>query len=241
MMHRKFLMFAGVIIAVAIGLLVHRYGDSVSVPAWRNLVAKETIQDATDSLEQKVGAEVRSRVAKAGLQYPPERLVIVGLKEERFLEVWASPGRGVWHPIADYPVLAASGELGPKLRDGDRQVPEGIYEVVSRKPRGARHFELELSYPNEFDQARAAEVGRTDVGGEIFIHGEGVSTGSLAVGDDAIEELFVLVGDVGLENVRVILAPRDLRRKIAPHSELPWVTGLYAQIADAMKVLRARE
>ncbi len=234
-------MFAGVIIAVAIGLLVHRYGDSVSVPAWRDLVSRETIEDASASLEQKVGAQVRSRVAKAGLQYPPQRLVIVGLKEERFLEVWASPGRDIWLPIADYPVLAASGELGPKLRDGDRQVPEGIYEVVSRKPRGAHDFELELSYPNEFDQARAAETGRTDLGGEIFIHGGDVSTGSLAVGDDAIEELFLLVGDVGLANVRVIIAPRDLRRKVAPRSELPWVTGLYAQIADAMKTLRVRE
>ncbi len=240
-MHRKLLMFCGIILAVSAFLIVQRFGRSVWVPVSHRILGKETVEATSASLEEKVGAKVRSRVARAKLPYPPDRLIIVGLKEERVLEVWGTSGGDVWQPIAGFPVLAASGKLGPKLREGDRQVPEGIYDVVSRNPNSAYHLSLELSYPNEFDERRAADEGRSDLGGDIFIHGSDRSAGCLAVGDDAIEELFLLVGDVGLEDVRVIIAPRDLRSKIAPPNERPWVTGLYAQIADAMQRLQLRD
>ncbi|HSD27762.1 MAG TPA: hypothetical protein VLL75_10705, partial [Vicinamibacteria bacterium] len=61
-------------------------------------------------------------------------MTIVGLKEEKALEVWGTPGSG-WTLMRTYEVLAASGGAGPKLREGDLQVPEGVYRLVGFNPR----------------------------------------------------------------------------------------------------------
>ncbi len=119
--------------------------------------------------------------------------------------------------ICEYPLLAASGRLGPKLREGDRQVPEGIYRVRELNPNSRFHLSLWLSYPNDFDLAHALEEGRHQPGGEIMIHGGDVSSGCLAVGDEAAEDLFVLAALTGIDNVTVILAPVDFRRRPLPN------------------------
>ncbi|NJN46820.1 MAG: L,D-transpeptidase family protein [Candidatus Competibacteraceae bacterium] len=95
-----------------------------------------------------------------------------------------------WQPIKHYPVLAASGTLGPKLCEGDRQVPEGIYRIKSLNPNSAYHLSLELDYPNAFDLRQAERDGRNNPGSAICIHGKAVSVGCLAMGDTAIEELY---------------------------------------------------
>ena len=79
--------------------------------------------------------------------------------------------------------------LGPKLREGDRQVPEGVYTIANMNPNSISHLSLALSYPNDFDRARAAEDGRADntLGGSIMIHGGSGSIGCMAVGDEAAE------------------------------------------------------
>jgi murein L,D-transpeptidase YafK len=89
-----------------------------------------------------------------------------------------------------------------------------------------------LNYPNTFDAEHARLDGRTELGGDIFIHGKDVSIGCLAMGDEAIEELFVLVNRIGIQNVTVIIAPRDFRKHIAEsRHDLPsWVSGLYTVI-----------
>ena len=58
--------------------------------------------------------------------------------------------------ICVYPVLGASGVLGPKLKEGDRQVPEGVYRVPELNPNSDFHLSLRLDYPNEFDRAQGA-------------------------------------------------------------------------------------
>ena len=131
-------------------------------------------------------------------------------KNERRVAVWARSGTS-WRFIRNYPILAASGHAGPKLRQGDLQVPEGVYRIEHLNPNSSYHLSMKVSYPNAFDRRMAARDGRTRLGGDIFIHGKDVSIGCVALGDRAIEELFTLVAETGHAKVKVIIAPNDLR------------------------------
>lgn len=183
------------------------------------------------------GEAVKSRLAPAcqaqGVAYPPRSFTLIGLKAEKRLELWAPDASGHLRLIKAYPILAASGGAGPKLREGDQQVPEGIYAIESLNPNSRFHLALRVDYPNADDRRRAQADGRTQLGGDIMIHGGNASIGCLAMGDPAAEELFVLAALTGHQNVRVILSPRDFRR--TGHVDLPagqpaWVPALHAQI-----------
>ena len=142
--------------------------------------------------------------------------------------------------IRDYSIQAASGVSGPKLRQGDRQVPEGVYRIAGLNPNSHYHLSMKLNYPNEFDLYHADQEGRFDPGGDIFIHGKAVSIGCLAMGDEAIEELFVLAAQVGKENVKVVIAPRDPRTlPLDTDTEgMPeWAGELYDQISSELQAL----
>jgi murein L,D-transpeptidase YafK len=139
--------------------------------------------------------------------------------------------------IRSYPIQAASGTLGPKLRQGDYQVPEGLYNVESFNPNSRFHLALRVGYPNREDRRRAVVDGRTTLGGDIMIHGGDASIGCLAMGDPAIEELFVLTADVGRARTRIILAPQDLRVRPAvllPTGTPAWTDELYAELRRAL-------
>lgn len=178
---------------------------------------------------------------RAGVDYPPRELTLLGLKAERRLEVWAPDRRGTNHLIRSYDIQAASGSRGPKLREGDRQVPEGVYRLVMMNPNSDYHLSIKLDYPNSFDRFQAAMDGRNHLGGDIFIHGKAVSAGCLAMGDLPIEELFVLVGHVGKERVKVVIAPHDPRqRPLMPFTDgMPeWVPDLYRTISFEVNQLQ---
>ncbi|RYF37241.1 MAG: hypothetical protein EOO38_26635, partial [Cytophagaceae bacterium] len=129
------------------------------------------------------------------VQYPPRQVVLVFLKSEKTLSLFAAGAAGQPKAVKTYPVLAASGKPGPKLRDGDRQVPEGIYRIESLNPNSAYHLSLRLNYPNEDDLRYARLDRRTNLGGDIMIHGKRASIGCLAIGDESIEEIFTLAAD----------------------------------------------
>jgi murein L,D-transpeptidase YafK len=134
-------------------------------------------------------------------------------------------------------VLAASGRAGPKLRQGDKQVPEGIYRISYLNPNSAYHVSMRVNYPNRFDRRMAKKDRRQKLGGDIMIHGKKSSAGCLAMGDEAAEELFVLAAQTGNRKVKVIIAPSDMRKKGLPKQltgQPAWVPQLYMQIASAM-------
>jgi murein L,D-transpeptidase YafK len=119
------------------------------------------------------------------------------------------------------------------LREGDRQVPEGIYPIELLNPNSRFHLSLRIGYPNPFDRAKAKDEGRQRLGGDIMIHGNSVSIGCLAMGDPAAEDLFVLAADTGIKHITVILSPVDFRTGAAlPDTEkLPaWTKPLYQEI-----------
>lgn len=196
----------------------------------------KSVEDRVQEFGQIVGDRLMRQFKAAGVEYPPTRLTFIGIKQDRVLEVRAVVRDEESRLICRYPILAASGGLGPKLREGDRQVPEGIYRVRELNPNSVFHLSIWLDYPNEFDWARAGEEGRVEPGSEIMIHGGEQSAGCLAVGDGAAEDLFVLAARVGIENVTVILTPVDFRRQsFAPLDGTPrWTAELYDRIAEEL-------
>ena len=106
-------------------------------------------------------------------------------KEESVLEVWEM-GDHRYELLESIPVLGWSGELGPKLTEGDHQAPEGFYEVGSDalNPDSTYHRAFNLGFPNEFDRS----LGRT--GSFLMVHGGAESVGCYAIGDEPIERLY---------------------------------------------------
>lgn len=157
------------------------------------------------------------------------RLHILVFKNEQVVEVHA-PG---WTNPRRYEMTGFSGSLGPKLEEGDRQIPEGIYGIEYLNPNSRFHLSLKVSYPNEFDKVHAAADGRVNLGGDIMIHGGNATIGCIPIGDDAIEELFYIAATVGCKNITVVIAPYDMRKgRVAnlEKSPVPWYGTLCDKI-----------
>ena len=186
----------------------------------------------------KVDAKLRPAFDEAGIHYPPSDISLLAFKNEGVMELWARDENTKWTYVKTYPLTAKSGALGPKLKEGDRQIPEGVYKIINFNPYSSFYLSLMLNYPNEYDQRQASREGRTNLGSDIFIHGRKTSAGCLAVGDEGIEELFVLVRRVGMDNAQVVIAPTDLRR-FSPGfqyvSQPRWVPRLYGNISNVLE------
>jgi len=200
----------------------------------RLTAAEQTRRDALTRL--------KPFLAKAGFHHVPTSLALLAFKQEKRLELWAQRG-SAWLPVKSYPILAASGKAGPKLRGGDKQVPEGIYQIAFLNPNSSFHLALKLNYPNAFDQQKAASDKRDlkTLGGEICIHGWEVSVGCIAVGNIAIEELYFMAERIGAENVKIVIAPNDLRRSPPiTRTPLPWLNELHGTLQRELQAFTIR-
>jgi len=188
------------------------------------------------------GSNVRKRLQndfhRIGCLYPPKKMLLIGFKDERVLEVWVASSIDTnYKLLRKYPVLGASGHLGPMLNEGDGQVPEGFYRVDWLNPNSNFHLSLHITYPNELDKVEAENEGRKNLGGDIMIHGGGASIGCLAMGDKTIEDLFILAVETGLENIDIIISPVDFRiRKLPPDMAVQkeWLLHLYDSIKSKL-------
>ena len=182
--------------------------------------------------------ELKKYFQQAHVSYPPRQVAMLAFKKEQKIELWAKDQYNKWKHIHNYPLTASSGRLGPKLRENDRQIPEGIYRLTTFNPYSSMHLSMQINYPNQFDRLRAHQDGRVRLGGDIFLHGKNLSVGCLAIGDYAIDQLFLLVRRVGLANTKVIIAPNDLRRGTPATSKFAqpkWIDDLYRQIAMELR------
>ena len=178
------------------------------------------------------------RFTAAGAAFPPTEIALLAFKDTGLMQVYARSAPGAWTYVCAYPVLAASGVLGPKLREGDEQVPEGIYQVTLLNPNSRFHVSLRLNYPNAFDQRMALRDGRTRLGGDIMIHGKAVSAGCLAMGDTAAEDLFALAAMVMPGRMRVVISPTDFRQGawLMPVAGSPaWTLDLYELLENELR------
>jgi len=145
-------------------------------------------------------------------------------KEEKLLELFVlNRTHRRYELFRSYPVAASSGSLGPKLAQGDGQVPEGFYQVEpgAMKPDSRFHLAFNLGYPNAYDRFHH----RT--GSAIMVHGNQVSIGCLAMTDPKIEEIYTLCAAAlcgGQRSFKVQVLPfRMSAARMAQAGGQPWV------------------
>lgn len=163
-----------------------------------NQLASETLTTQTAGRALPSSARSRAAVARARKVLRPllaaknlrlgQPIYIRIFKESRELELWMKGSRG-WTLFKTYPVCRYSGSLGPKLKEGDGQAPEGFYRVAARQlnPNSSYHLSFNLGFPNRWDRGK----GRT--GSFLMVHGDCVSIGCYAMTDAGIEEIWTLV------------------------------------------------
>jgi len=154
---------------------LRRMGQSCRVEEYgmrENIFLNDSLDKRLKTLSAKKGDPVFIRI----------------FKEEAILEVWIDTGNEYEH-LKDYIICASSGYLGPKLKEGDRQAPEGFYKVRKKQlnPNSKYHLSFNLGYPNAYDRVH----GRT--GSFLMVHGNCVSIGCYAMTDEKIEEIYALV------------------------------------------------
>ena len=139
------------------------------------------------------------------------RIYIRAFKMESEMEVWASLGESIkYQRVAVFPIAAWSGHLGPKRLEGDKQVPEGMYKVEKYNPNSEFHLSMGIDYPNQSDKVRSDPV---KPGSAIFIHGNAVSAGCLAMTDPVIDVLYKLCHDCDHpDEVKVHIFPFRMTR-----------------------------
>ncbi|MGH7503673.1 MAG: L,D-transpeptidase family protein [Longimicrobiales bacterium] len=175
----------------------HRVSSTAAVTARSKLLvaessfAQEQLQySRVRKAQRSAGPKILRLFTEKGIRYPAAEVYLRAFKQERALEVWVRPANETRFQLLNtYAICAASGELGPKRRQGDAQVPEGFYTIDRFNPFSSYHLSMRVNYPNQRD--RIVNRGRR-MGGDIYIHGSCKSIGCLAVTDGGIEEIYWL-------------------------------------------------
>jgi murein L,D-transpeptidase YafK len=137
---------------------------------------------------------VRKQFEAKKLIWPPQSMYIRSFKYDRILEVWVKGNAKETYKIfKTYKVCMQSGTMGPKRMQGDYQVPEGFYHINEFNPNSNYHLALGLNYPNASDRILSDSL---HPGNAIYIHGNCVSTGCIAITDVPIEELYIIATHV---------------------------------------------
>jgi len=229
-MSKKLFLTSLLVVSAGVIVAMFFYGRSTWSPVYQKIIGKQTMEDVVATYGEPARSRLMPFFKVAGVSYPPTNITLLAIKDIAKLEIWTESPVGIKH-IRTYPIKALSGTSGPKLIEGDRQVPEGIYEIEGLNPNSSYHLSMKLNYPNAFDRQQATSENRANPGTNIFIHGKTVSIGCLAMGDSAIEELFILAADVGKSNISVAIAPSDPRIKSLPTNAFPqWVSILYQRL-----------
>ncbi len=201
MTHRGF----GILAGLTIGLLIAGCANAPVLPPAVRPLSKETLM----------------QLGKKGLD-PGSPMFVRIFKEESELEVWKQRDDGRFHHFKTYPICTWSGELGPKLQEGDKQAPEGFYTIAKSQmnPNSSFHLAFNIGYPNAYDRAH----GRT--GSALMVHGKCKSAGCYAMTDALIEEIYALAResfDAGQASFHVHAYPfRMTEANMDRHKSAPW-------------------
>lgn len=139
------------------------------------------------------------------------QLFIRAFKKEQDLEVWVKEkNKDRFVLLHTYDFCLTSGTLGPKRKEGDYQIPEGIYQINHFNPVSNFHLSLGINYPNDSDEILSD---KTHPGSAIYIHGNCVTIGCIPITDDKIKELYVIAVEArngGQEKIPVHIFPSRL-------------------------------
>jgi len=140
--------------------------------------------------EKEALETVQTMFKEKELSFPNTQLFIRVFKKEERVELWAySEKKSEYVLVKYYEVCEQSGELGPKRKEGDRQVPEGVYFIDRFNPFSDYYLSLGINYPNASDKILGD---KKRPGGDIFIHGRCVTIGCIPIEDDPIKELYLI-------------------------------------------------
>jgi murein L,D-transpeptidase YafK len=136
---------------------------------------------------QPVSAKLVAEMSEKDMDLQSPILVRL-FKQEAELEVWKQDRSGRFALLKSYPICRWSGDLGPKVREGDRQAPEGFYSIspAQMNPQSAYYLSFNTGFPNAFDRS----LGRS--GSELMVHGDCSSRGCYAMTDEQIAEIYSL-------------------------------------------------
>ncbi len=235
---KKVLWFSVLLVLAGLGLWLYR---QMQKPAITLPDKPRSMEDTVAALAPALDPIWQKRFSRAGVAYPPPHLAFIAWKEERRLEIYAGDTKEDLRKIHTYPILAASGQAGPKLLEGDRQVPEGFYRIELLNPNSLFHLSLRVNYPSPEDILRAQEEKRdtATLGSDIMIHGNSVSSGCIAIGDPAIEELFLLTARTGLDHIQLLIAPRESIKLTEGDARQPaWILDRYERLRTAIETVR---
>lgn len=176
--------------------------------------------DVAPHLKQ-LPAEAQALLAKKGMRQEAPIFIRI-FKEESELEVWKQKDDGRYYHFKTYPICNWSGSLGPKIKQGDKQAPEGFYTVRPGQlnPKSEFHLAFNLGYPNAYDRAN----GHT--GKHLMVHGDCRSAGCYAMTDALIEEIYILAREAfqgGQKAFHVHAFPfRMTEANLARHRKSRW-------------------
>lgn len=144
------------------------------------------VKDAYEDKEK----DVKAFFTQKNLSYQGFHLFIRAFKKEQLLEVWVKEkNKDAFQLLHTYAFCASSGSLGPKRKEGDYQIPEGVYHINHFNPKSNFHLSLGVSYPNASDKIRSDPK---HPGGAIYVHGNCVTVGCIPITDEKIKELYIL-------------------------------------------------
>ena len=166
---------------------------------------------------QDKAASIKQLLKAKKIRPDSYELFIRAFKAEEVLEVWAKNTRKKkkqgYQLLKTYSFCRSSGILGPKRKEGDRQIPEGFYYIDRFNPKSSYFLSLGLNYPNDSDRI----LGHPETpGSDIFIHGNCVTIGCIPVTDDKIKEVFLLAAEAahhGQNEIPVHIFPARLDAK----------------------------
>ena len=160
------------------------------------------------------------------------RIYLRVFKTEKIVELWARNTSGsVFVPIKDFSICDISGFVGPKRHSHDLQVPEGFYHISDLNPYSRYYLSMQINYPNASDSIRGV---RGHLGNLIFIHGECLSSGCIAITNDRIKELFVYCIEAynsGQEKIEMTIFPARL-----DNSTYSGLTSRYSKNKDKISL-----
>lgn len=191
-----------------------------------------------DAVRKARADDVKQLLAAAGVSSPPGVVYLRAFKEERQLELWAGKKNAPLVLVKTYPICAASGELGPKRKEGDLQVPEGLYEIAEFNPGSNFHLSMKVSYPNASDRVRSDKA---RPGGLIYLHGNCASIGCIAIEDGPIEEVFLIAQAATTRPLRIDIFPARLTAAwLEAHRDHPH-RAFWEELAPAFAAFEAHQ
>lgn len=134
-----------------------------------------------------IPAETLALMSEKGMtKHSP--ILLRAFKKEAELEIWKMKANGEYALLKTYPMCRWSGQLGPKRREGDRQVPEGFYAITPARmnPNSAYYLSFDVGYPNSYDRAHGG------TGSLIMVHGACSSAGCFSMTDEQIAEIYAI-------------------------------------------------